>query len=143
MGMYSLRNLTCNHLLSPDRYNHVVEEHLRFTNFYYVSQIGIVQRHKSLINALVERWYLDTHIFHLSVGEYVVTLEDVTLILGLPTNGVSLNLRLYRFCNSVRIQLRMILRNGCFGTSVTTIIPPYNPTVLSADHANPDKPITT
>nr|XP_025642947.1 serine/threonine-protein phosphatase 7 long form homolog [Arachis hypogaea] len=65
-----------------------MEEHLRFTGFYHVFQIGIVQCQKGLVNALVERWHSDTHIFHLPVGECAVTLEDVALILGLPTNGI-------------------------------------------------------
>ncbi|KAL4327771.1 hypothetical protein AHAS_Ahas13G0133400 [Arachis hypogaea] len=42
-----------------------------------------------MINALIERWRLEIHTFHFSVGEYVVTLEDVVIILGLSTNGLS------------------------------------------------------
>ncbi|RYR31344.1 hypothetical protein Ahy_B01g056148 [Arachis hypogaea] len=45
-----LRMLTCNHLVSPDRYNDRVEEHLRITGFYHVSQIGIVQYQKALFS---------------------------------------------------------------------------------------------
>ncbi|XP_057755075.1 serine/threonine-protein phosphatase 7 long form homolog [Arachis stenosperma] len=41
-----------------------------------------------MINALIERWRPETHTFHFPVGECVVTLEDVTVILGLPTNGL-------------------------------------------------------
>ncbi|RYQ82969.1 hypothetical protein Ahy_B10g101578 [Arachis hypogaea] len=80
--------LTCNHPLPPDRYNDRVEEHLRITGFYHVSQIGIVQCQKALVNALIERWHPDTHTFHLPIGECSVTLEDVALILGLPTDGL-------------------------------------------------------
>nr|KYP53675.1 Serine/threonine protein phosphatase 7 long form isogeny [Cajanus cajan] len=32
-----------------------------------------------LITSLVERWRLEKHIFHLPVGECMVTLEDVVL----------------------------------------------------------------
>ncbi|RYR42101.1 hypothetical protein Ahy_A08g038552 [Arachis hypogaea] len=42
----------------------------------------------ALVNTLIERWHLDAHIFHLQVGEYVITLEDVAIILGLPINGL-------------------------------------------------------
>ncbi|QHO42647.1 uncharacterized protein DS421_5g155930 [Arachis hypogaea] len=84
---YSLRYLTCDHPLSPDRYNDRVEKHLRFTGFLHVSQIGVVQCQKALVNALVEKWHSDTHTFHLPVGECAVTLEDVVVILGLPTDG--------------------------------------------------------
>ncbi|XP_020969254.1 serine/threonine-protein phosphatase 7 long form homolog [Arachis ipaensis] len=80
--------LTCDHLVPPDRYNDRVEEHLRLTGFYHVSQIGVVQCQKALVNALIERWHPDTHTFHLSIGECAVTLEDVALILGLPTDGL-------------------------------------------------------
>ncbi|QHO38051.1 uncharacterized protein DS421_4g116970 [Arachis hypogaea] len=80
--------LTCNHPVPPDQYNDRAEEHLRITGFYHVSQIGIVQCQKALVNALIERWYPDTHTFHLPIGECAVTLEDVALILGLPTDGL-------------------------------------------------------
>ncbi|QHO19370.1 uncharacterized protein DS421_11g328300 [Arachis hypogaea] len=80
--------LTCNHPLPPDRYNDRVEDHLRITGFYHASQIGIVQCQKALVNALIERWHPDTHTFHLPIGECAVTLEDVALILGLPTDGL-------------------------------------------------------
>ncbi|XP_020969033.1 serine/threonine-protein phosphatase 7 long form homolog [Arachis ipaensis] len=78
---YSLRYLTCDHPLPPDRYNDRVEEHLRFTGFLHVSQIGVVQCQKALVNELVERWHPDTHTFHLLVGECAVTLKDAAVIL--------------------------------------------------------------
>ncbi|KAH1097053.1 hypothetical protein J1N35_013974 [Gossypium stocksii] len=37
-----------------------------------------------LISALVERWRLETHTFHLPCRECTITLEDVALQLGLP-----------------------------------------------------------
>jgi len=39
-----------------------------------------------LVNALVERWRTETHIFHLLHREIKVTLEDVTLQLGFSIN---------------------------------------------------------
>ncbi|RYQ80136.1 hypothetical protein Ahy_Scaffold1g106742 isoform K [Arachis hypogaea] len=80
--------LTCDHPVPPDRYNDRVEEHLRVTRFYHASQIGVVQCQKALVNALIERWHPDTYTFHLLVGECAVNLEDVALILGLPTDGL-------------------------------------------------------
>ncbi|XP_025703177.1 serine/threonine-protein phosphatase 7 long form homolog [Arachis hypogaea] len=82
--------LTCNHPVPPDRYNDRVEEHLRVTGFYHASQIGVVQNQKALVNALIERWHPDTHTFHLPIGECAVSLEDVALILGLPTDGLTI-----------------------------------------------------
>ncbi|XP_015969326.1 protein MAIN-LIKE 2-like [Arachis duranensis] len=40
-----------------------------------------------LLAALVERWRPETHTFVLSVGEVIVTLEDVAQIFGLPIDG--------------------------------------------------------
>ncbi|QHO00829.1 uncharacterized protein DS421_13g409730 [Arachis hypogaea] len=80
--------MTCDHPVHPDRYDERVEEHLRSTGFYHVSQIGVVQCQKALVNALVERWHPETHTFHLPVGECAVSLEDVAMIFGLPTEGL-------------------------------------------------------
>ncbi|XP_072060112.1 protein MAIN-LIKE 1-like isoform X1 [Arachis hypogaea] len=80
--------LMCEHYKPPDRYNEIVESQLRETDFYYVSQIGVVQCQSAMVNALVERWRPETHTFHFPVGECAVTLEDVVMILSLPTNGL-------------------------------------------------------
>jgi hypothetical protein len=39
------------------------------------------------LTALVDRWRLETHTFHLPCGETMVTLQDVAMILGLPIDG--------------------------------------------------------
>ncbi|QHN91729.1 uncharacterized protein DS421_17g577460 [Arachis hypogaea] len=80
--------LQCDHYMPPDRYNPIVEGYLRDTGFYHVSQIRVVQCQSALVNALVERWRPETHTFHFPVGECAMKLEDVALILGLPTNGL-------------------------------------------------------
>ncbi|QHN76130.1 uncharacterized protein DS421_19g641210 [Arachis hypogaea] len=80
--------LMCDHLHPPDPYNQIVEAQLRDIGFYYVSQIGVIKGQSAMINALIERWRLETHTFHFPVGECAVTLEDVAVILGLPTNGL-------------------------------------------------------
>ncbi|KAL4330311.1 hypothetical protein AHAS_Ahas13G0387400 [Arachis hypogaea] len=67
----------------PDSYNLIVEYFVRATGFYHVFQVGVIQGQSSLITALVERWHPDTHTFHLPTGECTVTLEDMTLILGI------------------------------------------------------------
>ncbi|RYR78613.1 hypothetical protein Ahy_A01g003449 [Arachis hypogaea] len=65
--------LTCDHPVPLDRYN---------------DRIGVVQYQKVLVNALIERWHPDTHTFHFPIGDCAVTLEDVALLLGLPTDGL-------------------------------------------------------
>ena len=42
-----------------------------------------------LISALVKRWRLETHTFHFPYRECTVTLEDVTIQLGLHVNGMA------------------------------------------------------
>ena len=38
----------------------------------------------SLLSALLDHWRPETHTFHFTVGEMTVTLQDTSLLMGLP-----------------------------------------------------------
>ncbi|MFQ6621354.1 hypothetical protein Gotur_001870, partial [Gossypium turneri] len=66
----------------------LVENYLQEAGFWHVATVGWgCKLDSKLISALIERWRLETHIFHLPCGECTITLEDVSLQLGLPVDG--------------------------------------------------------
>ncbi|XP_070025707.1 serine/threonine-protein phosphatase 7 long form homolog [Nicotiana sylvestris] len=72
-----------------------VVQRLRDTGFYRIFEIGQLQLDWSLITALIERWRLETHTFHLPIGEATITLQDVQVLYGLPANGLAVALPQY------------------------------------------------
>ncbi|XP_021758775.1 serine/threonine-protein phosphatase 7 long form homolog isoform X2 [Chenopodium quinoa] len=66
-----------------------VLEYVRLAGFYGVHRIlgGGFLLDRSLLTALVERWRQETHTFHLVVGEATITLQDVSVLLGLRVHG--------------------------------------------------------
>ena len=67
----------------PDR----VLDYLRYLRFYGVYRIGRIQMDVGLITALLERWRPETHTFHLPFGEVTISLQDVSILTGLPVDG--------------------------------------------------------
>ncbi|MFQ6628514.1 hypothetical protein Gotur_008234 [Gossypium turneri] len=66
----------------------LIENYLREAGFWYVATVGRgCKLDPKLISALIERWRLKTHTFHLLCGECTIMLEDVNLQLGLPVDG--------------------------------------------------------
>ncbi|KAF1895007.1 hypothetical protein Lal_00022503, partial [Lupinus albus] len=65
----------------------LLDELLNMTGFSNFSRLRCFNIDPSLITAIVERWRPETHTFHLPCGECTITLEDVSLQLGLNVNG--------------------------------------------------------
>ena len=53
----------------------------------HVARFGRFQIDRDLIGAAVERFRRETHSFHTPVGEISITLQDVSILWGLPING--------------------------------------------------------
>ncbi|XP_014498942.1 protein MAIN-LIKE 1-like [Vigna radiata var. radiata] len=60
---------------------------LEAIGFSHILKVSNMEINHVLVNALVERWRMETHTFHLPLGESTITLEDVALQLGLPIEG--------------------------------------------------------
>ncbi|KAK5845985.1 hypothetical protein PVK06_002248 [Gossypium arboreum] len=56
----------------------------------YVSHARGYKLDPTLINVLVERWWLEIHTFHLSRGEFAITLKEIALQIGLPMDGLAI-----------------------------------------------------
>ena len=57
------------------------------SGFYGIYRLGHIAIDWPLITALVERWRPETHMFHVPVREMTITLQDVTILLGLRIHG--------------------------------------------------------
>ncbi|KAH1198040.1 Serine/threonine-protein phosphatase 7 long form [Glycine max] len=53
-------------------------------------KMGYLKINATLISALIERWRLETHTFHMRCGECTITLQDVSVLLGLRIDGAPL-----------------------------------------------------
>ncbi|XP_074326285.1 serine/threonine-protein phosphatase 7 long form homolog [Apium graveolens] len=62
---------------------------LRDLSFDGVSRLTGIQIDWSLITALIERWRPETHTFHFPIGECMISLQDVSCLLGLRIDGAA------------------------------------------------------
>ncbi|KAL9665761.1 hypothetical protein QQ045_000082 [Rhodiola kirilowii] len=57
-------------------------------SFYPWTRVCDVKVDPSLLTIVVERWRPETHTFHFNNGEATITLQDMSLLIGLPIEGV-------------------------------------------------------
>ncbi|KAK1680305.1 hypothetical protein QYE76_041153 [Lolium multiflorum] len=69
-----------------ERYTEHIE-HTGLLPFISLGSRGPPNMKAAAISALVDRWRPETHTFHLRAGEMTPTLQDVSMILGLPIQG--------------------------------------------------------
>ncbi|CAN1126810.1 Serine/threonine-protein phosphatase 7 long form homolog [Linum perenne] len=77
---------------------------------------------KEFVIALIERWRPETNTFHLIQGEATITLEDVEVLTGLPTDGVPVTVAVDRRDSGVICEELLGARppaGSCTGQSVT------------------------
>jgi len=60
---------------------------LQDVGFGNVTKLRHLKVDHGLVTTLAERWRPKTHTFHFSIGECTITLQDVSLNLGLYVNG--------------------------------------------------------
>ncbi|KAJ3675493.1 hypothetical protein LUZ60_004535 [Juncus effusus] len=60
---------------------------LKKATLLQTARMGWLDYDSRLISALQEHWRSETHTFHLPVGEMTITLDDVSCLLGMRTDG--------------------------------------------------------
>ncbi|KAH1205580.1 Serine/threonine-protein phosphatase 7 long form [Glycine max] len=63
---------------------------LRQSGFYWIMKMRYLKIDVALIGVLIERWRLEIHMFHMRCGECTITLQDVSVLLGLRVDGLPL-----------------------------------------------------
>ena len=60
---------------------------LQISGLYPIMKLAQLKVNGALVNAFIERWRPETHTFHLKCGEATITLQDVSVLLGIPVDG--------------------------------------------------------
>ncbi|KAL3529541.1 hypothetical protein ACH5RR_008863 [Cinchona calisaya] len=64
-----------------------VWHYICLAGFEGIASLGRISMDHALITSLVERWRLETHSFHLPIGEATIKLQDVEVLWGLHIDG--------------------------------------------------------
>ena len=60
---------------------------LRQSGCNWIMKMGYLEINVALITVLIERWRSETHTFHMRCRECTITLQDVSVLLGLRVDG--------------------------------------------------------
>ncbi|KAH1202044.1 Serine/threonine-protein phosphatase 7 long form [Glycine max] len=60
---------------------------LQVSGLYPIMKLAQLKINGALVNAFIERWRPETHTFHLKCGEATITLQDVSVLLGISVDG--------------------------------------------------------
>ena len=71
----------------------MIHPYLIQAGFEHIINITSYGVDRKFILTLCERWWPETHTFHLPTGESTVTLEDVHMLMGLCVNDLEVNER--------------------------------------------------
>nr|XP_016441907.1 PREDICTED: serine/threonine-protein phosphatase 7 long form homolog [Nicotiana tabacum] len=81
------------------------------TGFYRVIEVGRLPFNCPLITNLIELWRPEIHIFHLPIGEAIITLQDVEVLFGLPVDDLVVHyppaIRKYRRLDYIQLLERL------------------------------------
>ncbi|XP_058755463.1 protein MAIN-LIKE 2-like [Vicia villosa] len=75
-----------NHLFDREP-SEAIKPYLERAGFGIVAKINFRSVDSKLVIAMLERWRLETHTFHLPTGECTITLEDINMLFGLRIDG--------------------------------------------------------
>uniref|UniRef100_A0ACD5TNR8 Uncharacterized protein n=1 Tax=Avena sativa TaxID=4498 RepID=A0ACD5TNR8_AVESA len=87
-----------------ERYTPYIQQ-LGFLPFITLVTRSTPNLNAAALTALVDRWRLETHTFHLRTGEITPTFQDVSMIFGLPIAGnpLCMNTDSDGWCNEMRL----------------------------------------
>jgi len=60
---------------------------LQVLGLYPIMKLAQLKVNGALVNAFIERWRPETHRFHLKCGEATITLQDISVLLGISVDG--------------------------------------------------------